>query len=155
MQRAFETLQPAVRVRFRWRRPNGNERRDWLGLMGMLPWCRITAHEWRFQLDGRKENIGGLVPILAQCTSLEHLTICKGTLGTEAAVQLVASLGNPAGLVHLNLSRNVIKAINVEQLVLALAQCSALTHLDVGFNQIGDDDGGRWQRRAGGSVFST
>ena len=62
VKRAFETLQPPVRVRFRSRRPNYNERRDLLRqkLMAMLPWCRITsleAREWRFQLDGRKENI--------------------------------------------------------------------------------------------------
>ena len=62
VKRAFETLQPPVRVRFRSRRSNYNERRDLLRqkLMAMLPWCRITsleAREWRFQLDGRKENI--------------------------------------------------------------------------------------------------
>ena len=81
------------------------------------------------------------MPVLGQCTSTEHLTICKDTLGTEAAGKLVASLGDPAGLVLLNRSRNVIKAKNVEQLALALAQCSALTHLELGFNQIGDDVG--------------
>ena len=88
-----------------------------------------------------KDDVCGLVPALCQCTSLEHLAICKGTLGAEAAGKLVASLGNPAGLVHLKLSRNVTKTKDREQPALALAQCSALTHKDLGFNQISDDVG--------------
>lgn len=94
------------------------------------------------------------MPVLGQCTSPEHLTICKGTLGTEAAGKLVASLGDPAGLVLLNRSRNVIKAKNVEQLALALAQCSAHTHLDWASIK-SETTLGRWQRSAGRSVFST
>ena len=67
---------------------------------------------------------------LCQYSASAHHPSSKGTLGTEAAGKLVASLRDPAGLVLLNRSRYVIKAKNVEQLALALAQCSALTHLD-------------------------
>ena len=164
VKRAFETLQPPVRVKYRSRtfKCDGLA----LKLTALMPWCRIAsleAHEWRPQWDyptpeqpyanwpgwGKgvcpysiaNRTIGGLVPILGQCTSLERLTICKGTLAADSAGKLVASLSFPAGLVHLNLSRNVIKAKNLEQLALVIAQCTALTHLDLGFNQIGDEVG--------------
>ena len=126
------------------------------------PCCLGAASRlWRlasgdFNWTGERRISGGPVPVLGQCTSPEHLTICKGTLGTEAAGKLVASLGDPAGLVLLNQEGldHVSGSRNVEQLALALAQCSAHTHLDWASIK-SETTLGRWQRSAGRSVFST